>query len=143
MAAPSILLLDDEPMLREITASMLARRGAEVCVARRLEDAILVARARPYELAIIDLASTSPTATEAVTALRAIGHAPGRFVVCCEPGRVLGSDDVDVLDKPFDFGRLVDLVFRRPMRRGRSRSGTFPVFDASLHPRRLARGSRG
>jgi DNA-binding response OmpR family regulator len=136
MAAPSILLLDDDPMLRQATASMLTRRGANVSVAHRLEEAVEFADARAFEVAIVDLSSPASTVSEALRALRGALHAPRRFLVCTEPDPSLGCDDsVDVLHKPFDFERLVTLALGWPVRRRRSRSGVFPSLDASLQRR--------
>lgn len=138
MAAPLILLLDDEPMLRGATASMLTSRGGHVSVARHLNEAVELARERPHEVAIIDLAATPPL--EVIAALRPHLGAACHFIVCVGPDHSPELDGVDVLSKPFDFEHLLDLVFSRPARRKRSRSGVFPLFGAPAQQGRLWRG---
>lgn len=125
-------------MLREATASMLTRRGGRVSVARCIDEAVELAREELYDVVVLDLSGT-PLAGAAV-ALRALQSASCRVIVCIEAGRSLGLDGVEVLKKPFDFERLLDLAFGRPARRKRSRSGVFPLFGALAQEGRAWRG---
>jgi DNA-binding response OmpR family regulator len=138
MAAPSILLVDDEPMLRGATASMLTRRGGRVSVARDIDEAVELASEELYDVVVLDLSGAPPT--EDTARLRARLSASCRVIFCIEPDRSRGFDGVDVLKKPFDFEHLLDLVFGPPARRKRSCSGVFPLFDALAHQGRTGRG---
>lgn len=55
IAAPSILVVDDDRVLRERLARALSDRGYEVRTAASREEALRLASAEPPELAVVDL----------------------------------------------------------------------------------------
>jgi DNA-binding response OmpR family regulator len=134
-APTTILLFDDEPMLRDATAMMLARRGGRVTTAASLDEALELARERIYDVAVLDLSSTSPSASAVVAAMRAAGCLPRRFVVCVDvEARAEAGAFHEVLEKPFDFEQLVALVFAHRGERKPSRSGVFPQARRTVVP---------
>jgi DNA-binding response OmpR family regulator len=132
--APTILLFDDEPMLRDATAMMLSRRGGRVSTAATLDDALELARERVFDVAVLDLSSADASPFSVVAAMRAASCLPRRFVICVGADEVAEAGDFhDVLRKPFDFDRLLQLVFARSDRRP-SRSGVFSQAGAKVIP---------
>jgi CheY-like chemotaxis protein len=110
--APTILLLDDEPLLRQATALLLRRCGGRVSTAASTVDAIRRVRSRPFDVAIVDL-SGATSAPEILAALRAAGCEARRVVVCADAE--LTPEDARnvaaVLRKPYPFARLLRAVF--------------------------------
>ena len=53
--SPSILVVDDDRVLRERLARALRERGYDVRAAGSYEEALTIARAEPPEMAIVDL----------------------------------------------------------------------------------------
>ena len=141
--ATSVLLLDSEPLLREATAMMLAKRRAEVRTAGTLDEALELAAERIFDLAILDLPPGAPVA-EALAALRASGCPPRRFVVCCAKADAEAAREAAlVLEKPFAFDRLGEAVFGRPRQRRPTCSGVFPALRGrSATTRAGASGAR-
>jgi DNA-binding response OmpR family regulator len=142
--AISVLLVDDEPMLRGATALMLTNRGADVRTAGSLRDALEQAALHAFDAMIIDLSGPPAEATAVIDALRTRALLPRRVVNCvarasgnaAEPGP-------HELCKPFDFERLVKLVFGSARPRRRTASGVFPQLRARVIPlRRRGQGLR-
>ncbi len=52
---PKLLLVDDDPTFSRVLAEALARRGFDVAVAHRVEEAVQVAGEHPPAYAIVDL----------------------------------------------------------------------------------------
>jgi DNA-binding response OmpR family regulator len=128
MTSPvTILLLDDEPMLRRASALLLSNRGASVTMAATPDEAVALAAARLYDVAILDLSQGGARAADVVKRMRAAGVAPRRVITVCDapPDPSAASDLGEVLQKPYPFDRLVRAVFGVG---GRSRtySGVFP-----------------
>lgn len=129
MTAPvTILLLDDEPMLRRASALLLSNRGAAVTMAATPDEALAHAATRLYDVAIIDLSNGGASAADVVARMRAAGVMPRRLITVhdapVEP-RVVAGDLGEVLQKPYPFDRLLRAVFGVGGR-SRTRSGVFP-----------------
>ena len=146
--APTILLLDAEPMLREVTAKMLERRGGQVQSAASLPEAIERAADEVFDVMIVDVGDGSAEgAAEVLDALAGHRCLPRRVIACTSAP--LSEDQASrfssVIDKPFDFEDLLTAVFGQGGRRRRpARSGTFPRIRSVVRtPRRAARGRRG
>ena len=61
MTSPvTILLLDDEPLLRCATALILSRRGGRVTVARSADEAVAFACERVHDVAVFDVSPPGP-----------------------------------------------------------------------------------
>lgn len=155
MNAPSILLLDREPMLRDATAMMLSKRGGKVTTAATLDDALELAAERVYDVAVIDVSEGSPGGRDILAAMRERGCLPRRVILCCaDPQGRDGGDFTEVIQKPFPFDRLLASVFGGESKRRPTLSGVFPSLQAPAAtqrrrtagvrtPRRAAQGRRG
>jgi CheY-like chemotaxis protein len=152
MISPTtILLLDDEPLMRGATALILARKGAEVTAVATADEAVAYARERVYDVAVFDVSPPSPGAAEVLRRIRERGLAPRR-VIAVTNAPVDGGDESGltvVLPKPYPFDRLLHAVFGAAHADGRrrTRSGVFraiPSFVTRAQgPRAAARAGRG
>lgn len=68
----SLLLVDDDELLRERMGRALAARGLDVRVATDGQDALRLAREAPPDLAVLDLKMPGPTGLETLAALKKI-----------------------------------------------------------------------
>ncbi len=136
---PTILLLDEEYMMREATALLLSNRGGHVTKTATLDEALAELERRTYDVAVIDLqASSNPTLVLHRLAEKAA--LPIRVIVCTD--QPLSKTDptgiTDVLVKPYPFDRLLTAVFgghSRTLER-RSRSAAMPQSRRSKTLRR-------
>jgi CheY-like chemotaxis protein len=125
ISAPTILLVDEEPILRRATALLLTNRGGRVSPAATLAEAIVLASAQIFDVAVLDVSAEGPSAAVMVELLRARGLLPRRFVVCLPSGPREDNDFTVVLEKPYPFELLLDAVFGPPRARRQVRSGVF------------------
>jgi DNA-binding response OmpR family regulator len=128
MTSPvTILLLDDEPILRAATALMLERRGGKVTTAATAEEAVELARRNVYDVAILDVVPGGPSATEVLRRIRAEAASPRRVVAISNSplDRREAETFGTILPKPYPFEHLLRAVFGDGGRR-RTRSGVFP-----------------
>jgi len=68
----TVLVVDDEPALAEVTAAFLRGAGYETVVVNGGAEAIECARGRAFDLVVLDLNMPSPNGWEVLEALRAI-----------------------------------------------------------------------
>lgn len=68
---PRVLVLDDEPTVRELVAGMLQALGAEVVSCDKPQDALDIAKDKPFDVAFVDLVMPSMGGNEFVDHLRA------------------------------------------------------------------------
>jgi CheY-like chemotaxis protein len=134
MTSPvTILLLDDEPLLRSATALILSRHGARVTPAASVGEAVALAGERRYDVAVLDVASLDAGgagggagAVDAIRRIRAGGLLPKRVIVVSavplEPGDA--ALFTEVLPRPYPFERLLRAALGVGGR-GRTRSGVF------------------
>jgi two-component system, response regulator RegA len=73
--APTLLLVDDDEVLRERLARALRQRGFEVTTAASAEMALEHARRETPEFAVLDLRMPGPSGIEVLRALRALDPA--------------------------------------------------------------------
>jgi CheY-like chemotaxis protein len=145
-SAPSILLIDEEPILRRATALLLGNRGGRVSPVATLAEAVALTGERLFDVAVLDVTPEGPSAAVMVGVLRARGLLPRRFVVCLPGAQQEENDFVIVLRKPFPFDDLISAVFGPGRGRRPARSGVFaPVRAAtvlSIRPKRRASRAR-
>jgi CheY-like chemotaxis protein len=124
-SSATILLLDDEPMLRRATTVMLASRGGRVSAAATADEAVALAEARVFDVAIFDVSPAGPSASDVLHRIRAGGLVPRRVIaVTSAPlARREAEQFSEVLTKPYPFDRLLRAVFGSGRRR--TRSGIF------------------
>jgi CheY-like chemotaxis protein len=122
----TILLLDDEPLLRRATALILARHGARVTAAGTADEAVALTRKQLYDVAVLDVSPPGPSVTEILARIRANGLVPRRVVaVSSQPlDRREAEELTQVLPRPYPFESLLRAVFGVGGRR-RTRSGVF------------------
>ncbi len=114
-----ILVVDDEPLLREVAAEILEPLGYRVSVAASAEEALTTLRAasqkrEPFHLVILDLPQPLPQQEPSLREL--MEAAPETRIVASlgedgdEVGGVLGHRLAGVLRKPFGLPALVQAV---------------------------------
>ncbi len=143
-SAPTILLVDEEPILLRATALLLTNRGGRVSPAATLAEAVVLASEQDFDVAVLDVSPDGPTAAVMVSLLRSRGLLPRRCVVCSPTGFQGDADFSVVLQKPYPFEHLLDAVFGPPRARRQVRSGVFARARAlpALRPTRRATPAR-
>jgi DNA-binding response OmpR family regulator len=153
MTAPTILLLEDDPVLGTFLADNLAADGYEPVVAETLRDGLREVEYRRPDLAVVDLALPDGSGLELIERVRAADGVvsridPGLPIVVLS-GRASDVDRVrglergadDFVAKPFVYGELrlrIAAVLRRAGSRpgrGRLRVGELSVDPASREVR--------
>ncbi len=117
MTKESILIVDDEAILREFVGQTLARAGHAVGIAADGDEALEAAARDPYALVLLDQVMPKRNGLKTLEALRA-AHPELPVVIMTAHGTVesavaamrLGA--VDYLQKPFDADRLEEVVGR-------------------------------
>ena len=115
--AETLLLVDDEPMVRDVEAQILRQQGYTVLEAASAEEALQLAReSAPIHLLITDLSMPGVDGLELTRQFRTMHpETPMLMVSGSLPllrDRTLGLDQFEFLEKPFAFNELVDKVRR-------------------------------
>ncbi len=109
----NILLVDEEELLREATALLLANRGANITKSATIEDALRQLERRTYDVIVVDIPENHPNPARFLELLLAKTSSSARFVVCTEkplaPEAPTGI--TQVLVKPYPFGQLIEAIF--------------------------------
>jgi two-component system response regulator RegA len=117
--ALTLLLVDDDEVLRERLGRALRERGFEVSTAAGGEEAIAVARRDAPEYAVVDLRMPGPSGIEVLDALRAIDPAT-RVLMLTGYGSIATAVDatrrgaVGYLPKPADADEIVAALLGKP-----------------------------
>lgn len=114
MTAKTILVVDDEPNVREILVQRLRQRNFEVEAAATGDAALTQLAMRDYDFVLLDLMMPSMSGPSVLKAIQALPHKP-RVIIVSAMAAVWKShhaelDDVDVFEKPVDFPRLLALL---------------------------------
>jgi two-component system, OmpR family, response regulator len=128
-----LLVVDDEPFLRDAVAASLRFLGFEVTTAQTGAEALRLARDRPFDLVVLDVMLPDTDGFEVITRLRREGcQVPVIFLTAKDTqedkvtGLTLGGDDY--LTKPFGLEELAARI-RTVLRRTRpAASGPVLVF---------------
>jgi two-component system OmpR family response regulator len=128
-----LLVVDDEPFLRDAVAASLRFLGFEVTTAQTGAEALRLARDRPFDLVVLDVMLPDTDGFEIITRLRRDGcQVPVIFLTAKDTqedkvtGLTLGGDDY--LTKPFGLEELAARI-RTVLRRTRpAASGPVLVF---------------
>jgi DNA-binding response OmpR family regulator len=156
VTAPRILVVDDEPAIRESVGYAFAREGFEVREAGDGEEGLELAQTQPFDAIVLDVLLPSLPGTEICRRLRAESPVPILLLTAKDAeldrviGLELGADDY--LTKPFSLAELVArvraLLRRRELDReengagGRRRVGGIEVdlagHEAIVDGRRVA-----
>jgi two-component system OmpR family response regulator len=126
-----LLVVDDEPFLRDAVAASLRFLGFEVTTADTGTGALRLARNRPFDLVVMDVMLPDTDGFEVVRRLRGEGsRVPVIFLTARDTqadkvtGLTLGGDDY--LTKPFGLEELAARI-RSVLRRTRPAAGGAPV----------------
>lgn len=126
-----LLVVDDEPFLRDAVAASLRFLGFEVTTAETGAGALKLARDRPFDLVVLDVMLPDTDGFEVVRRLRTDGcRVPVIFLTARDTqadkvtGLTLGGDDY--MTKPFGLEELAARI-RTVLRRARPETGTGPV----------------
>ena len=113
-AQPSVLVVDDDPGVLDVVAFTLRREGFEVDEERDGRTALDAARARDYDIVILDVMLPEVSGTEVCRALRAESDVPIVMLTArdAERDRVLGLElgADDYVTKPFSSAELLSRV---------------------------------
>jgi DNA-binding response OmpR family regulator len=113
-AQTSILLADDDPGVLDVVAFMLRREGFAVDEEKDGTAALEAARARPYDIVILDVMLPGLSGTEVCRELRAESDVPILMLTArdAESDRVLGLElgADDYVTKPFSSAELLSRV---------------------------------
>jgi len=113
--AETLLLVDDEPMVRDVEAQILRQQGYTVIEAASAVEALQLAReAAPIHLLITDLSMPGVDGLELTREFRTMHpETPMLMVSGSLPllrDRTQDLDQIEFLEKPFAFNDLVDKV---------------------------------
>lgn len=114
---PSIMLVDDDEILRERLARAFRERGFETRTAQDYESAMVAAREDPPELAVVDLRMPGRSGLELVRDLVGLGEGI-RVVVLTGYGSIATAVDAvrlgaaSYLPKPADVEDIIDAFER-------------------------------
>jgi DNA-binding response OmpR family regulator len=113
--AETLLLVDDEPMVRDVEAQILRQQGYKVLEAASAAEALQLAReSAPIHLLITDLSMPGVDGLELTRQFRTMHpETPMLMVSGSLPllrDRTQGLDQFEFLEKPFAFNQLVEKV---------------------------------
>lgn len=114
-----VLVVDDDHGLRELLATALTLRGAEVVSVRSADEAHKLAE--PFDIALIDMMLEGCRGDELLSGLRQRGLVQAAMLVTGtvqKPRLVPGGEPDDWVRKPFEIPQLVDRI-RRTLERHR------------------------
>jgi two-component system response regulator RegX3 len=110
----TVLVVDDDPGVLDVVAFTLRREGFDVDEERDGAKALAAARARDYDIVILDVMLPQMSGTEVCRALRAESDVPIVMLTArdAERDRVLGLDvgADDYVTKPFSSAELLSRV---------------------------------
>jgi two-component system response regulator RegX3 len=113
-AQTSVLVADDDPGVLDVVAFMLRREGFAVDEEKDGTGALQAARARPYDIVILDVMLPGVSGTEVCRELRAESDVPILMLTArdAESDRVLGLElgADDYVTKPFSSAELLSRV---------------------------------
>ncbi|MDR7274978.1 response regulator transcription factor [Catenuloplanes atrovinosus] len=144
----SLLVVDDEPTVRELLAATLRFAGFTVSSAATAAEALDAARREPPDLVLLDVMLPDLDGFEVLRRLRVGGaRVPVLFLTARDTpadkvrGLTLGGDDY--VTKPFDLQELLARIRAVLRRSGGSEADTLTAGDLTLDPSGMAVSLRG
>ncbi len=114
-----ILVVDDEPLIRELLATVLAGGGHTVKTVGSGAEALERLSQEPYEVVVMDRTMPRLSGLEALVAIRKEPALKGvKVIMCTGAGMVADADAAlsagadDYVVKPLDTARLLEKVAR-------------------------------
>ena len=110
MSAPQILVVDDEPLLRNLLELSLKRAGYVVYVVSNGNEALTIFASTPIDLALVDVMMSGMDGYQLCAALRQQSEVPVILLTSLDNpdeivyGFSVGADDY--ITKPFQFRDL-------------------------------------
>jgi two-component system response regulator RegA len=132
VSGPSLLIVDDDRILRERLARAFRVRGYDVRTADDFDEALAVAAADPPELALVDLRMPGGSGLELVRRLHALDEAT-RIVVLTGYGSIATAIDAlrlgatHYLPKPADVQDVIDAFARADAPPAAAPASTIPT----------------
>ena len=154
MAAPSIVLVEDDPALRTLTARALQENGYVVRTASTAPEMWIAFEGGPVDLVLLDIMLPGISGIELCRQIRKASEVPIIFISAkgSEADRVIGLEigADDYLAKPFSTRELIARV-RAVLRRGGAETRQMGPRDSEAHfygcvlnfPRRELRSPSG
>ncbi len=114
-----ILVVDDDPLVRELLMTVLGDAGHTTSAAGNGQDALARLREEAFALVILDRSMPRLSGLEVLVAIRKDPALKGlKVVMCTGAGMVADADDAlragadDYVVKPLDIARLLEKVAR-------------------------------
>jgi CheY-like chemotaxis protein len=111
----TVLIVEDEPLIRDLIASVLSEEGYEVVVAESGRAALDLLATREAHLVLMDVMMPDGNGPETFRALQEDARLSAVPVIMMSAGvsrQALDPRVAGFLPKPFDLNRLLDLVAR-------------------------------
>lgn len=126
-----ILIVDDNPEIREIINVLLGGEGFEVSEAANGAQALTLIEQQDFDLIILDIMMPGPNGYQTCRKIRELSNAPILFLSARtkESDKTLGfsSGGDDYLAKPFSYNELISrskaLIRRYQVYKGKNESG--------------------
>jgi two-component system, cell cycle response regulator DivK len=117
----TVLVIEDDPWTRTITTALLAGEGFAVVEAKNGEEGLRMARQRPPDAVLLDLALPTKSGLDVLHELKGEGTTNEIPVIIVSAyGALINENDArqaaGVIQKPFDYDDLVGQVERATAR---------------------------
>jgi two-component system KDP operon response regulator KdpE len=146
VAAPKILIVDDEPQARRVLRTALISRGFEVTDARSGEEALEILRTTAPDVILLDLTMPGVGGMETCRLVRGFSEVPIMIVSAAKEERqkvdALENGADDYVTKPLAIGELVariHAVIRRPSLASHSRVVRLGSVEIDLESHEITR----
>lgn len=118
--APKVLVIDDEPAVRQAIARILRYTGYEPVLAENGNDGLRLFRSENPELVITDIVMPEKNGVEVIREIRELR--PGTKIIAMSGGGRIADVDfleiaaqlgaTEIIDKPFELASLLDAIGR-------------------------------
>ena len=111
----TIMVVDDEPMVRNLLSQFLTLRGYRVCPAKDGPDALSLLKQENPQLVILDVYMPGMTGVDVLRQLRANDYKGAVIALSASQDEELLQEmlelgSVDIMGKPVDLDRLAMMV---------------------------------
>ena len=117
MRDPRVLVIEDDPDVRVLLATVASRRGIAVDRAEDGEEAIKLLKANEYDIVVLDLMLPKVNGFRVAEVVRVLPKRP-RLIVFSAISRYFAEQfpEAVILQKPFDIGRIEDILAGKAQR---------------------------